>query len=282
VRQRIRTHDAFGDIAIEEEVMNAAAESGIAPFHAAGSAPARTQLRAVALGPASCSSCNIRRICLPVDLDPRVMQRFDEIVTTRVRLRKGETLFHDGAPFRELYAIRSGSCKTVLLTEDGQEQVSGYHMQGDILGIDGIDGGLHGCRAVALEDTEACALPFDRIEALARADGGLQHGLHRLFSREIVRERNVMLTLGTMRAEQRLASFLLDLSKRYQARGYSSTEFVLRMTREEIGSHLGLKLETVSRFFSRFHQEGFVLVAGRVMQLLDRVGLRQLLEKGAR
>ena len=120
-------------------------------------------------------------------------------------------------------------------------------------------------------------LPSDRIESLAQCDAGFRHRVYRLLSSAIVRERSASLMLGTMRAEQRLASFLLDLSSRYQMRGYSSTEFVLRMTREEIGSHLGLKLETVSRLFSRFAEEGLIEVQGRVIKLCDRIGLQHLL-----
>jgi CRP/FNR family transcriptional regulator, anaerobic regulatory protein len=122
-----------------------------------------------------------------------------------------------------------------------------------------------------------CVLPFDRVEKLAQREGAFQHQLYRLLSAAIVRERTSAMMLGTMRAEQRLAAFLLDLSNRYRARGYSSTEFVLRMTREEIGSQLGLKLETVSRLFSRFHEEGLIEVQGRVVKLVDRIGLQQLL-----
>jgi CRP/FNR family transcriptional regulator, anaerobic regulatory protein len=137
---------------------------------------------------------------------------------------------------------------------------------------------MYDATVTALEDSEFCVIPFDRMEALARQNGDFQHRLSLLLSREIARERRVMLMLGTMRAEQRLAAFLLDLADRYRARGYSSCEFVLRMTREEIGSHLGLKLETVSRLFSRFHQEGLILVQGREVKLLDREALQFLVD----
>jgi CRP/FNR family transcriptional regulator len=265
-----------------EKDMNAAVVQVVTPFRGPGRARAQLAARDAHRSAGVCSTCTVRKVCMPFDLDAETMRLVDQIVATRIRVKKGETLFHDGDRFAELYAIRSGSCKTLLLTEDGHEQVSGFHMAGDMLGIEGIDAQAHTCRAVALEDTEVCALPFERMEELARRNPGLQHALHRLLSREISRERNVMLMLGTMRAEQRLAAFLLDLSRRYHARGYSSTEFVLRMTREEIGSHLGLKLETVSRLFSRFHQEGVVLVQGRVIKLLDPLALRHLLELGPR
>jgi CRP/FNR family transcriptional regulator, anaerobic regulatory protein len=163
-------------------------------------------------------------------------------------------------------------------SEDGHDHVAGYHMSGEIIGTDGIGTDRYGSEAVALEDTEFCAMPFDRMETLSRQNLRFQHNLHRLLSREISRERAVMLLLGTMTAERRLAVFLLDLSQRYHARGYSSCEFVLRMTREEIGSYLGLKLETVSRLFSRFQRDGLLQVQGRVVSLLDRASLKQLIE----
>ena len=192
-------------------------------------------------------------------------------------MHKGDTLFRAGDRFASLYAIRSGSCKTVSLTEDGHDQVSGYHMAGEILGTDGIGTDRYSSQAVALEDTEVCVLPFGRLEAFGRQHVRFQHNLHRLLSREISRESKVMLLLGTMLAERRLAVFLLDLSERYRARGYSSCEFVLRMTREEIGSYLGLKLETVSRLFSRFQREGLLQVQGRIVKLLDRASLKRLI-----
>ena len=212
--------------------------------------------------------------CLSEGLGAEAMRQIDQFVTSRNRLQKGETLFHIGDHFKSLYAIRSGSCKTVSLSEDGYDQVSGYHMLGEIIGMDGIGTDSHDCRAVALEDTEICTLPLDRIEALARENIGFQHNFHRLLALEISRERALMMLLGTMHAEQRLATFLLDLSQRYEARGYSASEFVLRMTREEIGSYLGLKLETVSRLFSRFQRDGMIQLQGRAVKLLDRVSLR--------
>jgi len=213
---------------------------------------------------------------MPNGLDAAEMRLLDPLVARRIRMRKGDILFRAGEKFTALYAIRSGSCKTVLPGEDGHCQVAGYHMAGDVLGTDGIAADSHDCEAVALEDMEVCAIPFDRIETLARQNAHFQHSLTRLLSKDIARERHSMLMLGTMQADQRLATFLLDLAQRYHERGYSSVEFVLRMTREEIGSHLGLKLETVSRLFSRFHEEGLIQVHGRVVKVLDRIALRKV------
>jgi CRP/FNR family transcriptional regulator, anaerobic regulatory protein len=225
-----------------------------------------------------CTACALRGHCLGEGLDAEGLSQVDQLIAGRTRLRKGDTLFRAGERFTSLYAIRSGSFKTISLTEDAQDQVAGYHMAGEIIGIDGISNDQYACQAVALEDSEVCALPFDRLEALGRKHIRFQHNLHRLLAREIARQAKVMLLLGTMLAERRLAVFLLDLSNRYQARGYSSCEFVLRMTREEIGSYLGLKLETVSRLFSRFQREGLVQVQGRVVKLLDRASLKHLVE----
>jgi CRP/FNR family transcriptional regulator len=222
----------------------------------------------------------MREVCLPVGLTPAEVKRVDALVGHGKRLRKGESLYRAGDPFGALYATRVGSLKTTVLAEDGREQVSGYHMLGDIIGLDGIANDHHGCEAVALEDTEMCVLPFARLEALARELPGLQHNLYRFLSREISHDQNAMLLLGSMRAEERLGVFLLDLSARYHRRGYSSVEFVLRLTRAEIGSYLGLKLETVSRLFSRFHDQGLVQVQGRAVKLIDMTGLRQVGGRG--
>ncbi len=200
------------------------------------------------------------------------------LAVTRVRLRKGEALVRAGEAFAALYAVRSGTCKSVLVTPDGQEQIVDCHIAGDIVGTDGIATGVHDCAISALEDSELCVLPFDHLEALARTSKEFQRNLHALLSREIRRERKTMLVLGTMRAEQRLAAFLLDLADRYAARGYSASEVVLRMTREDIGRHLGMKLETVSRLFSRFDQEGLIRVHGREVKLVDRDALHQLVQ----
>jgi CRP/FNR family transcriptional regulator len=163
-----------------------------------------------------------------------------------------------------------------LTTEDGRDQVTGFQMAGEIIGLDGIVNEQHTCDATALEDAEVCVMPFDRIEDISREVGALQKHVHRIMSREIVREHSVMLLLGGMRAEERLAAFLLNLVQRLQARGFSSHELILRMTREEIGSYLGMKLETVSRTFSRFADEGLIEVKQRHIHILDDQALKRL------
>lgn len=223
-----------------------------------------------------CSTCSMRELCLPVGLSGDDLKAVDAAVGNRSRLKKGDSLYRAGDAFSALYAVRLGTLKTTVLAEDGREQVAGYHLQGDIIGLDGLGTDRHGCGAVALEDSEVCTIPFEHLEELARDVPPLQRNLHQFLAREISRDHSVMLLLGSMRAEERLASFLLNLSERYRSRGYSSTEFVLRMTREEIGSYLGLKLETVSRLFSRFQDEGLLKVSGRNVKLTDVAAIRQL------
>ena len=233
-------------------------------------------LREVSRSTPTCSDCTLRTHCVPAGLEQDTLRAFDRLGAARMRIKRGDTLYRATDRFTAVYAVRSGSCKTLILSEQGHEQVTGYHMPGEVVGLDGIDNGVHGCQVVALEDTEVCALPFEALERLAHDSTSFQHNMYRLLSREVARDHKTMLLLGSMRAEQRLAAFLLDLARRYQALGYSSCEFLLRMTREEIGSFLGLKLETVSRLFSRFHHDGVIQVQGRVVKLLDRNALQRL------
>ena len=214
-------------------------------------------------------------------LDANATGHIDRLLANRSRYRKGAVIYFAGGPFKSLYAICTGSCKTVLPTKDGQDQVAGYHLAGEIIGLDGVGTDTHECQGIALEDAEVCPLPFDQLENLARFSERFGHVLHVLLSLESTRARTLMTIVGTMRAEQRVAVFLLDLSRRYGEQGYSSCEFVLRLTRQEIGSHLGLKLETISRVFSRLQREGLIQVEGRAVKLLDRTALSRIADSGA-
>ncbi|KJS67236.1 MAG: transcriptional regulator [Comamonadaceae bacterium BICA1-1] len=224
----------------------------------------------------ACSSCNLRELCLPMGLSAPEMLRLEDVVSNRRRVKRGAALFTVGEPFTALYAVRSGFFKTCVTSIDGRDQVTGFQMMGEIIGMDGIVHDQHACDAIALEDAEVCVLPFDKIEQLSREFSALQHHVHKIMSREIVRDQGVMLLLGTMRAEERLAAFLLNLVQRLHARGFSQSELVLRMTREEIGSYLGMKLETVSRTFSRFMDEGIIEVKQRYVLIIDTKGLEAL------
>ena len=224
----------------------------------------------------SCSKCNLRDLCLPGGLSDTELDQLDDLIRTRRSYRKGEHVYRAGDPFDSLFAVRSGFFKTTLLNEDGRDQVTGFHMGGELMGLDGISTDKHPCDAVALEDSELCVIPFARLEELSREAPSLQRHLHKIMSKEIVSDQSVMMLLGSMRAEERIAAFLLNLSQRMTARGYSPSEFYLRMTREEIGSYLGLKLETVSRVFSRFQNDGLIAVQQKHIRILDIPKLRTI------
>jgi len=224
----------------------------------------------------ACSNCNLRELCMPMGLSEHDLDKIDELVASRKKIKKGEFLFQSGSPFKSIYAIRTGFFKTSVTTEDGRDQVSGFQMAGEIIGLDGIVNDHHACDAIALEDAEVCVMPFERIEQISMEVKSLQHHVHKIMSREIVRENSVILLLGSMKAEERLAAFLLNLVQRLHARGFSQSELVLRMTREEIGSFLGLKLETVSRAFSKFAEDGIIEVKQRNLKIMKPDALKQI------
>ncbi|UOO82440.1 fumarate/nitrate reduction transcriptional regulator Fnr [Uruburuella testudinis] len=225
---------------------------------------------------ALCSTCSLRELCLPVGLMPTEFEQLDAVIRQSRRLKKGEYLFRAGEPFTSLYAIRTGFFKTTVASQDGRDQVTGFFMSGELIGMDGICSHVHSCDAVALEDSEVCELPFAHMEELGQNIPSLQTHFFRLMSREIVRDQGVMLLLGNMRAEERLAAFLLNLSNRLYSRGFAANDFILRMSREEIGSYLGLKLETVSRTLSKFHHEGLILVEHKHIKILDPQALKKM------
>ena len=221
----------------------------------------------------------MRELCLPVNLSSAEIQRVNELSRIKRHHARGHYLYRSGDKFQSLYAIHSGSFITQVLHEDGREQVTGFQMAGEIIGLEAISTDYHTCDAVALEDSEVCELPFSKLEALSREVPSLQRHLHKIMSREIVRDQGIMLLLGSMRAEERLAAFLLNLSQRFAARGYSPTEFQLRMSRREIGSYLGLKLETVSRAFSHFQEDGLIHIKVRSVEILDLPRLHSFVGK---
>jgi CRP/FNR family transcriptional regulator len=226
-----------------------------------------------------CSNCSVKHVCWPTGLNKKEVDKLDELVHFRRRVKRGEEIYHMGDPFDSIYAIRSGAFKTTVLHDDGREQVTGFQMTGEVLGLDGISADKHNCNAVALEDSELCVISFQQLERLSREIGILQRHVHRLMSGEIIREFGIMMLLGSMRAEERLATFLLNISQRLRARGYSPTDFHLRMTREEIGSYLGMKLETVSRTFSKFQAQGLISAHQKQTSILDIDKLKRIVAR---
>lgn len=226
----------------------------------------------------ACGDCSLRAHCLPPDLSDSDLAEVETLVGHDLRIPRGGSLFHAGQKFEALYAIKSGFFKTVLTTSDGRQQITGFHMGGDMLGLHGISVGHYIYDAIALEDGAACRLPYTRMQALAQRLPALQAHLNHAMSRQIADQHGVMLLLGNMRADERVAAFLLNLLQRLEARGYSGTEMLMRMTREEIGSYLGLKLETVSRIFSRFAADGLIEVANKHVRVLDMDELQALVQ----
>ena len=218
---------------------------------------------------ASCAGCSMHQLCLPMGLDEADIHRLDQIMGRRRRVQRGEHLYRMQDAFVNLYAIRFGHFKTYQINASGEQQITGFQMGGELLGMDAISADLHHCDAVALEDSEVCEIPFQRLEELFGHIPALLRHFHRIMSQEITREQNAMLLLGNMRAEQRFAAFLINLSARYAARGYSPTSFQLRMSREDIGNYLGLTIESISRLLSRFKKQDLLHVDKRDVQLLE-------------
>lgn len=224
---------------------------------------------------AACSQCSLQELCLPAGVDMLDLARIDQLTQKRQRILRHQTLYKAGDPFHSIYAVRAGFFKTEGAMGDGRDQITGFQMAGELIGLDGISAGRHACSAVALEDSEVCIIPFSEIETLARAVPALQRSLHRLMSREMVQDRRLLALLGNGTAEERITAFLLDLSGRLSQRGYAASEFVLRMTREEIGRHLGLTLETVSRTLSRLQRQGAIRVQQRLVRIVDPQALAE-------
>lgn len=227
-------------------------------------------------GAARCASCSLRDLCLPTGLDASDMEKLDGIIHKRKRIARGDLLYRKGDSFGSLYAVRLGHFKTQQVMRNGDMQIMGFQMAGELLGMDAIGNNRHQCDAVALEDSEVCEIPFARLEELFSSLPVLLRHFHRLMSQEITREQTVMMLLGNMMAEQRFAAFLVNLSARYGARGYSMTSFQLRMGREEIGNFLGLTIESISRLIARFKKQQLIQVKSRELDITDLDRLRQV------
>ena len=224
----------------------------------------------------ACQNCSLARLCLPLGLDGNDLDRLDRIIKRRRPVRRGEHLFQAGDPFHCLYAVRSGSIKTYTPTEDGREQIVGFYLSGELLGLDAIESQHHVCAGKALETTSVCEVPYDRLAELSNSLPSLHRQIWRLMSREISHEQGMLLILGKRSADERLAAFLISLSERFLQRGFSGREFNLSMSRHDIANYLGLAVETVSRMFSRFQEQGLLRVERRHVALEDIERLRTL------
>lgn len=226
-----------------------------------------------------CSTCMMGSVCRPVGMPSTEVAKLDELVKERLRVEKGQPLFQHGTALDALFSVRTGSMKSQIVEASGQQQITGFFLPGEIVGLDGMLDGIHSSTAIAMEDSEVCVVKLEDIDEISRYVPSLQHQVRRLMSKEIARSHQVLLALGSMRSEQRLAAFLINLSQRLTALGYSPTDFVMRMSREEIGNYLGLTLETISRLFSRFARDGVIRVNQREVKILDMAALNELLGK---
>jgi CRP/FNR family transcriptional regulator len=216
----------------------------------------------------ACRNCSLGALCLPMGLESDDVERLDSIVKRTRPLHRGDYLFRNGERLRALYVVKTGSVKTYAPNEEGGEQVLGFHLPGELIGLDAIDKEVHACSARVLETSAICEVPFARFEELSSSIPSLQHQMYRLLSREIGQDTDMLLLLGKKSADERLAAFLLSMSKRLRKRGLSPTDFYLSMSRHEIGNYLGLAVETVSRLFTRFQDEGLLKVDRKHVELL--------------
>ena len=226
-----------------------------------------------------CSTCMMGHVCLPVGMPAHEVEQLDTLVKERIRVEKGQALYRHGEHLNALFGLRSGSLKTLLEEANGSQQITGFFLPGEIVGLDGMIEGEHSSSAIAMEDSEVCVVRVQDIDEISRYVPSLQHQIRRLMSKEIARSHQVLLALGSMRSEQRLAAFLSNLSQRLAILGYSPTDFVMRMSREEIGNYLGLTLETISRLFSRFARDGVIRISQREVKILDMHALNELVGK---
>lgn len=222
---------------------------------------------------ASCRTCRLQALCLPMGLTPPEIDQLDRLVGRRRRIPARQHVVRAKDPLQALYAIRSGVFKSYEIASDGSEQINRFYVGGELLGLEALAEGVHGCSAVALDDGEVCVIPFAALESLVREIPALQRQLHRVLGREIAFDHRLMRLLGAMDAERKLAVFLTDLSARLAALGYDPTLLTLRMSRQEIANYLGLTLETVSRTFRKLQQQGLIEVRGRRIEIHDPVQL---------
>ena len=223
-----------------------------------------------------CQNCSLYALCLPMGLETGDLDKLDKVIKRRQAVNKNNYLFRIGEPLKSVYAIRSGSFKTFLTNPDGTEQIVGFSLPGELIGMDGIGDSKHNCSARALETSSVCEIPYERLESLAIEIPGLQHQLLKLMSQEIQQDQNLMMLLAQMPTETRLASFLLGLSRRLSQRGYAATEFNLSMSRGDIANLLGMAVETISRLLTHFQEDGILRVERKHITVLQLDKLEEL------
>ena len=224
----------------------------------------------------TCAECSLQMLCLPAGVDADDISRLEAVVQRRRPLAKGESLFRTGDPLRAIYVASEGTFKTVVVSAGGEEHVLGFHLPGELFGLDAVGTGLHRCEAVALGDARVCELPYAHLASIAAQVPRLQHQLLRVIGQSADRDHDHVDVLSRRQASERIALFVHGLSDRYRRIGRPADDFHLPMSRDEIARYLGLALETVSRGFSRLHEDGVIEVAGRRVRVLDAVALHEI------
>jgi len=215
-----------------------------------------------------CKDCSLASLCLPLSLNFDDMSALDKIVKRGQPLKKGEFLFQQGNSFNSVYAVRSGALKTFSIAGNGSEQLVGFHLPSELVGLAGAENEIHTVCAQALETTTVCEIPYVKLDELSLQLPQLRRQIMRLMSREIRDDQQMMILLSKKTADERIASFLVNLSMRFRARGYSATSFRLSMSRHDIGSYLGLAIETVSRIFTKMQTSGIISNEGRQINIM--------------
>ena len=216
-----------------------------------------------------CQDCSISQLCIPLGLNSDELDELDNIIERKKPIQKSQELFKAGEELKALYAIRAGSVKSYTITEQGDEQITGFHLAGDLIGFDAINTGRHPSFAQALETSMVCEIPYEVLDDLSGKLPRLRQQIMRLMSNEINGDQQMILLLSKKTAEERLAAFLHGLSSRFSQRGFSAREFRLTMTRGDIGNYLGLTVETVSRLLGRFQKTNLIEVDGKYIRILD-------------
>ncbi len=224
--------------------------------------------------PISCKDCGVYNLCLPMGLNQSDTSLLDSIVKRKQVFKRGEVLYRVGQSFEYIYAIRSGSVKSYVFTDDGRVQITGFHIAGELVGLNDIDSLVYSCEARALETTSVCEVSIDRFQELVERMPSIQYQMLRIMSGEIRHNQELMLLLGKKSAEERVATYLLSLSRRFERRHYSPIQFNLSMSRSDIGNYLGLAEETVCRVLARFQDEGLIVSQRRQITLNDAVKLK--------
>ena len=217
----------------------------------------------------NCQNCSISQLCLPFTLNDQELNILDDIIDRKRPIHKGDKIYTDGQALHSLYAIRSGTFKTFTVNQHGEEQITGFHLAGDLLGFDAIADNEHRSFAQALETSMVCEIPYHNLDQLSNTMPKLRKQVLRLMSNEIRTDQEMLTLLNRKNAEQRIASFLVNLSVRYHQRGLSATEYRLTMTRSDIGNYIGLTVETISRILNRFHKNGLIKLDSKLINILD-------------